>query len=86
MLVPSGTSRHTTRYMFSVSSCTARYGRYIPIQQDTNTRTAHYRAVSKPESPNAGTRQRLVSPRETRQRLVFSRGMRGRLVSPHWTR
>ncbi|CAL9120886.1 unnamed protein product, partial [Musa textilis] len=37
-----------TRY--AVSSCTARYGRYVPVRQDTGTRTALYRAV------------RLVSP------------------------
>ncbi|CAL9081124.1 unnamed protein product, partial [Musa textilis] len=30
--------------------CTARYGRYVPVRQDTGTRTALYRAV------------RLVSP------------------------
>ncbi|CAL9101539.1 unnamed protein product, partial [Musa textilis] len=35
---------------YAVSSCTARYGRYVPVRQDTGTRTALYRAV------------RLVSP------------------------
>ncbi|RWV97977.1 hypothetical protein GW17_00039200 [Ensete ventricosum] len=30
---------------FAISTCTARYGRYIPVRQVTGTRTARYRAV-----------------------------------------
>ncbi|RZS28363.1 hypothetical protein BHM03_00061950 [Ensete ventricosum] len=60
---------------FSVSSCTARYGRYVSIRQDTGTRTTRYWAVLlEPESPRAGTRQRLVSPPRMRQRLVSPLG------------
>ncbi|RWW64122.1 hypothetical protein BHE74_00028678 [Ensete ventricosum] len=48
-------------YEFSISSCTAQYRWYVLVRQDTGTRTARYQAVlSKPESPWAGTRRRLV--------------------------
>ncbi|RZS15314.1 hypothetical protein BHM03_00047132, partial [Ensete ventricosum] len=30
---------------FIILTCTARYGRYIPVRQVTSTRTAHYWAV-----------------------------------------
>ncbi|RWV84830.1 hypothetical protein GW17_00053426, partial [Ensete ventricosum] len=30
---------------FAISTCTTRYGRYIPVRQVTGTRTARYRAV-----------------------------------------
>ncbi|RRT73002.1 hypothetical protein B296_00014619 [Ensete ventricosum] len=34
-----------SRPRFAISTCTARYGRYIPVRQVTGTRIARYRAV-----------------------------------------
>ncbi|RWW31454.1 hypothetical protein GW17_00003913 [Ensete ventricosum] len=41
--VKFGCERLATR--FAISTCTARYGRYIPVRQVTDTWTARYRAV-----------------------------------------
>ncbi|RZR72353.1 hypothetical protein BHM03_00012860, partial [Ensete ventricosum] len=39
-------------YWFEISSCTVRYGQYIPVRPDTGTRTTRYRVVpSNPKSP-----------------------------------
>ncbi|RWV93965.1 hypothetical protein GW17_00043542 [Ensete ventricosum] len=35
----------SVRILFAISTCTARYGRYISVCQVTGTRTARYRAV-----------------------------------------
>ncbi|RWW04485.1 hypothetical protein GW17_00032285 [Ensete ventricosum] len=40
---------------FAISTCTARYGRYIPIRQVTGTRTVRYQAV-----PSKIDRQRPI--------------------------
>ncbi|RWW20420.1 hypothetical protein GW17_00015470 [Ensete ventricosum] len=41
---------------FAISTCTAQYGRYIPVRQVTSTRTSRYWAV-----PPKIDRQRLIS-------------------------
>ncbi|RWW38217.1 hypothetical protein BHE74_00056565, partial [Ensete ventricosum] len=45
MLEASIHREQTLMQKFAISTCTARYGRYIPVRQVTGTRTARYRAV-----------------------------------------
>ncbi|RZS27702.1 hypothetical protein BHM03_00061224, partial [Ensete ventricosum] len=43
--------------LFAISTCTARIGRYIPVRQVTDTRTARYRAVP----PKIDRRQSILA-------------------------
>ncbi|RZR98443.1 hypothetical protein BHM03_00027797, partial [Ensete ventricosum] len=70
---------------FAISTCTARYGRYISVRQVIGRRTARYRAKKEEE----GNKEYLASavltclPSSPAGRLcaVAARGCRGRFLS-----
>ncbi|RWW33556.1 hypothetical protein GW17_00001717 [Ensete ventricosum] len=60
---------------FATSTCTARYGRYIPVRQVTGTRTARYRAV-----PSKIDRRRPIEKEIDRRRSIEREIDRRRLI------
>ncbi|RWV88738.1 hypothetical protein GW17_00049154 [Ensete ventricosum] len=59
---------------FAISTCTARYGRYIPVRQVTGTRTARYRAV--PSKINR--RQPILKEIDRRRSIEEEKGKKKR--------
>ncbi|RZS19142.1 hypothetical protein BHM03_00051474, partial [Ensete ventricosum] len=58
--------------MFAISTCTARYGRYIPVRQVTGTWTARYRAVPSKIDPRRSI-EREIDRRRSIEREIDRR-------------